>query len=454
MQKHPEDKPRISVIGLGKLGSCYAAFYASRGYQVVGFDTDKKKTASLRKGQAPIREPGLQELISGSAHLRAADSIKEAVEQSDITFIIVPTPSLKSGAFSVQYILDAAKEIGKGLKSKRTYHVCAVVSTVLPGDSREDIIPGLEKYSGKKCGEDFGYCYTPSLIAIGDIVRNLTEPDFLFLGSFDARSRARLEGIYQDMYPGKSIERMSIESAELAKISLNSYVTMKITFANVVGEICSRIPNANADHVTGAIGKDRRIGPAFLRSGLGYGGPCFPRDNFAFSYAGKRHGVLTPIALAVHHTNASLPKRFAQKILDTLPHRMAKVGFLSLAYKNNTTMIEESQAFEIARILIKKKTPVIVHEPLGNTEASDFFRSNAKYADSIESLVAHSDAIFISNHGDHNKKLAEYLHTTKKPLMIIDPWGTFEKGQLPDHVHHIPIGRVHHETVAKKNKTK
>ena len=228
----PDGKKKLSVIGLGKLGSSYAAFFAQKGYIVTGYDTDAAKVDAVRAGKAPVVETDLQQAMDAAgSNLTATHAIGEAVLASDISFMIVPTPSTKDGSFSTEYVERAATDMGKALKNKKTYHLFVLTSTVLPLNSRERIIPAIEKSSGKKCGVDFGYCYSPSLIAIGSILKNLREPDFLFLGGFDERSTETLDAIFKDVYPDKSAERTTIESAELAKISLNAYVTMKITFA-------------------------------------------------------------------------------------------------------------------------------------------------------------------------------------------------------------------------------
>jgi UDPglucose 6-dehydrogenase len=448
----PVGKHKLSVIGLGKLGSAYAAFFAQKGYIVTGYDTDAAKVDSVRAGKAPVVETDLQQAIDeAGTNLTATHSIAEAVLASDISFMIVPTPSTKDGSFSTEYVERAATEMGKALKNKKTYHLFVLTSTVLPLNSRERIIPALEKSSGKKCGKDFGYCYSPSLIAIGSILKNLREPDFLFLGGFDERSTATLDSIFKDVYPDKSAERTTIESAELAKISLNAYVTMKITFANVLGEMCQNIPNSNVDEVTRAIGKDKRIGSAVLRSGLGYGGPCFPRDNFAFSYTANRFGVDSAIALSVHHTNEGFPQRIAKRILSLLTDIHKSIGFLSLAYKTDTTMVDESHAFKIAQTLLEQsKKRIIVHEPLGNYEAMRYLGDKAHYVESIQDLIEHSDVIFVSQFDKKNADLAQHTHKYHKPLIIIDPWGALKPDDFPNHVHYVPIGRIQHESAQKK----
>ncbi len=433
---------KISVIGLGKLGACYAAFYANKKHEVVGVDTDAKKVRALSLGKPPVEEPELARYISkNKTRLSATMSVAEAVEGSSVTFIIVPTPSTKNGSFSTAYVEAACKEIGAALKTKKEYHLVCVVSTVLPGDSREKIIPAIEKASGKKCGEDFGYCYNPSLIAIGDILENLENPDFIFLGAFDQKSGDLLEKVYKTIYPSITPERMSVESVELAKIALNSYVTMKITFANMLGMLAEQIPNAHVDNITTALGKDKRIGSRYLRAGLGYGGPCFPRDNFAFAYMAQKRGIKTPIALATHTVNESIPNTIVKHI-DTLAkkHKVKNVGFLGLSYKPKTAMTEESQAFVIAQ-KVGTLYRVSAYEPLGAHHIKEQAGKKIRAHETLGSLAKESDILFISNKDAAFSSLPSLLNKEKKLKIVVDPWGMFDPKEFKEHVIYKTLGR-------------
>jgi UDPglucose 6-dehydrogenase len=433
----------ISVIGLGKLGACYVAFCASRGLNVIGVDADHKKVREVRKGIAPVEEPDLQKYINkNKSRITATANVKRAIYESTATFIIVPTPSKKDGSFSLTPTLAVCNEIGKSLKKKTSYHLIVLVSTVLPGNCREDIIPTIERASGKKCGEDFGFCYSPSLIAIGDVIYNLTSPDFLFLGAYDKKSDQVLSSIYKKLYPIIHPEHMSIESAELAKIALNSYITMKITFANTLGTICNKIPHANVDHITMALGKDKRIGSHYIKSGLGFGGPCFPRDNTAFAHMAHRRGVKTPLALATDNFNKHIPKNVSSSLnVIGREHKSKRIGFLGVSYKPNTTLIEESQALFIAESMLGRGYSVAIFEPLGHHEAKSYFDKKALYHDTLEKLVDWSEIIFISNKDARFRKIVSCLKNNENKKVIVDPWGMFKHDDFPSTVIYHAIGR-------------
>ncbi|HYT93579.1 MAG TPA: nucleotide sugar dehydrogenase, partial [Gemmataceae bacterium] len=272
---------KISIVGMGKLGAPMAAVMAHKGHTVVGVDVNPDRVAAVNRGRAPVEEPGLQQMIDANRErLSATPSYAEAVLATDVTFIMVPTPSDPDGPFSLRFVLGAAEQIGAALRLKPAWHLVALSSTVMPGSTGGALLPALEKYSGKQCGPDFGLCYNPEFIALGSVVRDMLNPDMILIGEFDARCGAILEELYTgvcDSHP--RINRMNFVNAELTKLSVNTFVTTKISYANMLAEVCETLPGAEVDVVTSAIGCDTRIGQKYLKGAMGYGGPCFPRDN-------------------------------------------------------------------------------------------------------------------------------------------------------------------------------
>src|SRR6476660_512578 len=301
----------LSVIGLGKLGASMLASMASRGFNVIGVDIAERTVQAVNEGHAPVQETGLEEMISANhAKVRATTSHGDAVLSSDVSFVIVPTPSDRRGVFELQYAKYAFEQLGKALAKKDSYHVIVLTSTVLPGASRHGLLPVLEATSGKKCGKDFGLCYSPEFIALGSVIRDFLNPDFYLVGEFDERSGAVLEEVNRRICMKEPVvRRMSIENAEIAKIALNSYVTMKISFANTLEDLCERIPGGDVDVVTDAIGSDARIGRKYLTGGLGFAGPCFPRDNVALGFLCEHVGANAGLIVANHGYNESLATR-------------------------------------------------------------------------------------------------------------------------------------------------
>src|SRR5712691_1744031 len=283
----------VSVVGLGKLGACMAAAMASRGVRTVGVDVNPASVEKVRQKIAPVFEPGLAEMMAScDGLLDATVDIGTAIRRTSMTFVVVPTPSDAEGAFSLEYVCAAMEPIGRALKEKSDWHTVVVTSTVLPGSTEYVLKPLLEKASGKRCGTDFGLCYSPEFIALGSVLRDFLNPDLLLIGECDARSGEGVAAFYKEgLKIDVPVVRMSPVNAELAKIALNTYVTTKITFANMLAELCEQLPGGDVDAVTQALGLDRRIGPNYLKGALGYGGPCFPRDNVAFSFLADALGT-------------------------------------------------------------------------------------------------------------------------------------------------------------------
>lgn len=429
----------ISIIGLGKLGACMVAAYASKGHKVIGVDINSAFVDSINNKKTPVKEPDLEKYITKySSRISATKDYIEAIKKTAITFIIVPTPTDKTGGFSVDYVLNTCVEIGKVLKKKRAYHLVVLTSTVLPTDCEKRIIPALEKNSGKKCGIDFGFCYGPEFIAIGSVIKDLLHPDFFLIGEYDKKSGDILEHFYSKTINNLAkIKRMNIPSAELTKIGLNHFLTVKITFANMLAEIAHEIPKVNVDIVTDALGSDTRVGPKYFRGGLGYGGPCFPRDNRAFASVALKRGIKVPYAKATDNYNIGIAKRMIALILDhTTP--TSKIGILGLSYKPETEFCEESQGLNITKKLYHLKYHINVFDVNGYGHAKTKLNEPVHYKESLDEFIDHSDVIFLANWDKYNQALKEKKY--KKRLTIIDPWRQFSVGDLPKLVKYVPLG--------------
>ena len=377
---------RASVIGLGKLGACMAAALAERGHTVFGVDVREDVVDLLARGEAPVSEPGLQDMITRNRdRITATRDIDAAVQATDLTFVVVPTPSEPSGAFSLEYAAAAFRALGQALRSKTRYHLVVLTSTVLPGSTRYRLIAELEASSGRLCGPDFGVCYSPEFIALGSVIKDFLHPDFTLIGEFDERSGTILEQAYREILLNNApARRMSIENAELTKIALNTYVTTKITFANMLADLCERIPGGDIDVVSDALGMDRRIGRRYLTGAVSYGGPCFPRDNLALSYLARQLGTSADLAEATHAMNQLFTQRLVER-LRVLSDGKA-VGIAGLAYKPDTTVVEQSAGLAAAAALAKVGRTVFAFEPAGAV-------SGLQVPDGIEQCAALTDLL-------------------------------------------------------------
>jgi UDPglucose 6-dehydrogenase len=360
---HMNSIHKTSVCGLGKLGACIAATLAARGFEVVGIDIDQQKVKKINEGLAPLDEPLLAETIrAGHSRLRASIDPQETVA-TDVTFFIPPTPSLSNGSFSNEFLLKAMRPVARAMKdADKRNHLFVCSSTTTPGAMDSVLIPMLEHELGGICGRDFGVCYNPEFIALGDVIKGLLEPDLVLIGESDPDSGAALEDLYK-RYNSNSprIARMSIVSAELTKISLNSYITMKISFTNQLRLIASRYPDADIHMILDAIGSDSRIGKKYLRAGLSYGGPCFPRDNRLLSCVARQVGLKAPLAEASDLVNEQTKQALVEKVLQ-LSRPGDTVAVLGVTYKPNTHITEEAAGLFLAQRLKRCGYRVLVHD--------------------------------------------------------------------------------------------
>lgn len=354
---------RIAVAGLGKLGACIAATFAHRGFEVIGLEIDQAKVKAVNRRQAPVDEPMLPEIIAqAGSRLRATTQVSEAVEQSDATFFVPPTPSQPEGSFSNEYLLQALRSVAEAARARaKQRYVFVVNSTVTPGSCDAVFKPLLEDILQGRCGQDFGLCYNPEFIALGNVIRGLLEPDFVLIGESDPLSGALLEEVYKRFcLNAPPIERMSNLNAELAKICVNCAVTMKISFVNQLSAVCAKIPGADPGVILKAIGKDHRIGPDYLKPGLGYGGPCFPRDNRLFQYTARSVGVEASLAEATDKINEAVNSRLLQTVLTHSPG--GPVAVLGLAYKPFTNVIDCSPGIWLCQQLAERGCQVYAHD--------------------------------------------------------------------------------------------
>jgi UDPglucose 6-dehydrogenase len=354
---------KVSVFGLGKLGACIAATLAARGFEVLGVDIDPEKVRLVNEGLPPVEEPLLAQTIAeAKGRLRATTNPADAA-QTDVSFFIPPSPSLPDGSFSNEYLLRAMQQAARAMAAAgKKGHLFVCSSTTTPGAMDSVLIPMIEKETGWECGTDFGVCYNPEFIALGNVVNGLLEPDMVLIGESDPESGAALEALYKRYNRNTPrIARMSTVSAELTKISVNSYITMKISFTNQLRMIAERMPNANIHQILEAIGSDSRIGGKYLRAGVSYGGPCFPRDNRLLAYAARQVGMKAPLAEASDEVNEGTKLDLLERV-KSLAAKGETVAVLGLSYKPDTYITEESAGLFLAQRLRREGYEVLAHD--------------------------------------------------------------------------------------------
>lgn len=434
----------ISVVGLGKLGLCLATCFAERGFETIGVDINKEVVDSINSGVSPIVEPGLQKLISklGGTRLRATGSHKEAIDRTDVTFVLVSTPSEPDGSFSNRYMESALKSLAGAFgESGKSNHVFVVSSTVIPGSTDVTFIPLLEEHSGRRLNDDFQVCYNPDFVALGRVIHDFSNPDFVLIGESDSSAGQRVASVYQRMCENTpAIVRTSIINAEIIKVSLNAYITMKIGFANTVSQMCEGTAGADVDVITSTLGLDKRISPFYFRGGLSYGGTCFPRDTAAFARFARQCGCNAELIEASAEVNQQHNRHLADFVLNQISSANDKtVSILGLAFKPETPVIVESPAIRLIDELLKNGVDITVYDRFAMDSTREVFGERVRYADSAKDCISSSSVCVITTPADEFKQIDE-SYISGGPVKIIDCWRILAPARLGQKAEYVPMG--------------
>ncbi|MCS7161990.1 MAG: nucleotide sugar dehydrogenase [Bacteroidia bacterium] len=434
---------RVAVVGLGKLGASMAAAIAARGVEVIGVDVDPRKVDAVNQKVPPVYEPGLADMMKKAGdRLSATTDLYEAVRRSDATFIVVATPSQADGHFSLEYVLSAAQTIGQALKAKNEWHIVVITSTVSPLSMDERIRPYLEAVSQKQAGKDFGLAYNPEFIALGSVLRDFLNPDLVLIGESDKRTGDLLEDFYRRVVENNpAFARMNFINAELTKLSINTFVTTKITFANMLARLCERLPGADVDVVTAALGRDSRIGGRYLKGAISYGGPCFPRDNLALIAVARQVGTAAEVAESTDHLNRELNRWLATLVAYHRPPN-GQIGILGLAYKPGSDVVEESPGLHLAQYLAEQGLPVIAYDPAAQANAQRLLGRRVEWAPSALACVERADIIVVTTPWPEFREIpAEIWQRPSSPRKIIDCWRFLPELATLAYVTYIPLGK-------------
>ncbi|OLD04296.1 MAG: hypothetical protein AUJ07_04495 [Crenarchaeota archaeon 13_1_40CM_3_53_5] len=401
---------------------------------------------AVASGDVIGAEPPVGSLLKkAKSMITVTDDLEEAAKKSDASFVIVPTPSDRDGGFSTCYVEQALEPIARAIRTKNKFHLVSVVSTVLPGASDSILKPLLERISGKMCGREFGLCYSPEFIALGEVVHGLLNPDMVLIGESDSRSGEMLSGMYERFCKNTPpVVRMSLWNAELAKISVNVYVTMKISFANTLASLCEPAPGGDVDVVSRAVGLDSRIGPKYLKGGLGYGGPCFPRDNRAFSHLAETLGNQAKLSRATDQINQEHSHLLSHRIIESL-HGIEdpRVAVLGLTYKPNTFVVEESAAIYITKDLVESGATVNCYDPAGMEFARGVLGNKVRYAPSVSECLEGSDFCVIATPWDEFRNLTPTVFVARmRHPTVLDCWRLLDRSKLmtDQRVRYIAVG--------------
>lgn len=344
---------RISIFGLGYVGTICAGCLADDGHTVVGVDLVASKVDLINRGLSPIAEESIGEIIATnvkSGRLQATESASVAIRETDLSFVCVGTPSRANGSLDLRYIQRTCEQIGEELKKKAGRHTVVIRSTILPGTMSGLVIPTLQSFSGKQAGVDFGVSANPEFLREGSSVRDYRCPPKTVIGELDKNSGDILVDLYSNIEA--PLTRTDLETAEMVKYVDNSWHALKIGFANEIGNLCKSF-DLDAHKVMDIFCQDRKlnISPAYLRPGFAFGGSCLPKDLRALAYQAKMHDLQTPILSAILPSNELQIERGLKMILEK---GHLRVGVLGFSFKAGTDDLRESPIIEVIERLIGK----------------------------------------------------------------------------------------------------
>ena len=411
----------ISVIGLGKLGYPMAQFLSSSGAKINCFDKDRELVQELKKNHGEhLYEIGLNNLVNNSNDLIYHNNISDCINDAEIIYITVPTPSKLDGSFSNEIIFEILDEVADViLKTKKSY-IININSTVQPGSIESEIIPFLEN-KGLKNNKNFYILYNPYFVALGSVVRNLEEPDYLLIGSSSIYAAKKITKFYNTLYKNPKIRLLKFKEAELTKLLVNTYLTTKISYSNFVKNVCKNFDDISDLRVLESVGLDARIGTKFMLPGGPYSGPCLPRDNLSLKKFCLDNNIQNSFSDEVQKINNDTIENL-YKVISNLKnqYKIKSFGFLGLGYKSNTQCYEESYSIKMMKFLESLNIKVFYYDPYLTEKFS------ATKVKSFEELCLNSEIIFLSYIDQHFNPIIQVKHEKN----IWDLWYHFSDSRF------------------------
>ncbi len=418
---------KISVFGIGYVGAVTSACLVKSGHDVIAVDVDEVKVKCISEGRSPIIEPELQEIIAkgvADGKLKATTNMAEAVNETDISLICVGTPSRADGSLQLDYVVDVCEQIGAVIKQKGGYHVVVLRSTVLPGTAKNVAIPALERASGKKAGEGFGFGNNPEFLRESTAVFDYYNPPKIVIGAEDDRTAKMISDLYADIDAPEVVT--TVEVSEGVKYADNSWHAMKVGFANELGNILKEL-GVDSHKVMDIFFMDTKlnISKAYLKPGFAFGGSCLPKDVRAIRSSGKANGLQTPIFDSLLSANDEQVKRAYDMVKAS---GAKKIGMLGLSFKADTDDLRESPLVTLADLLLKNDFEIIVYDE-NVSKAKTMGGANQKYinenikhisdnlVEDADEIINKAEVIIVGNSG---QSFPDILSKCSQDMQIID----------------------------------
>lgn len=434
---------KIGVIGLGFVGLSLTSVLASKGYNVVGIDTDKEKCNKIRNGISPFFEPDLEKTLKeGFKKKLTISNDFSLIKDCNMIFVAVGTPQKLNGSIELSMIRKVMTGIGRVLAKSKKNSIIFVKSTVTPGTMQNDILPILEKKSGKKAGRDFGLISNPEFLQESSAIHDTKYPHVIVLGGYQTRYMEKAKNFFSNLHPKVPIIVTNHQTAEMIKYANNSFLATKISFINQLANICQNIPGANIDDVARTIGLDPRIGKLFLNAGPGYGGSCLPKDIKAIMNFSSKIGVSPLFFNAVEKTNQQQIEHIIKLIEKNCGNLKGKnISILGLAFKPKTDDIRDSVSLKIIEKLLKKQAKVIVHDPMAIENVRKKFKNKIRYTNSISDVLKDSYCGVIMTAWPEYSKITNRNMKNMKKRIIVDSQRILKNSKLNCVYNAIGIGK-------------
>lgn len=430
---------RIAVIGTGYVGLSTGVCLAEIGHHVICIDTSEEKINLLRGGKSPIYEPGMEELLTKNMEakqLQFTTSHQEGLEKSEVIIVAVGTPQQDSGEADLTYLFqaiqDAAPYIEKGS--------IIVIKSTVPVGTNEKVKRLLEAFGQNKVSPFV--VSNPEFLRQGSAVLDTLHPDRIVIGCENKEAAAVIEKMYAPL--NAKVVKTDARSAEMIKYASNAFLATKISFINNIGNLCEAV-GANVEDVSKGMGLDQRIGAAFLQSGIGYGGSCFPKDVSALLAAAKEYHVpfsMIEETMMINNRQKLLLVKKALNRFGDLKHK--KIAVLGFAFKPETDDMREAPSITIIHSLMKEGASVIGYDPVATSNAKRIFGEQIAYATSVEEALKDSDAVFIVTEWKEIKQLvlSEVISQMKQPI-VFDGRNSFSEEAVRDceKIEYYPIGK-------------
>ena len=357
-----EDKPAISVIGLGYVGAVSMACLAHLGFRMVGVDVSLDKVRAIKEGRSPIVEDRLGDLLQegvDASLIDATQNLVAAVLDTDVTFMSVGTPTSPNGDCDLTYVRQASRAIGQALALKAGFHVVVMRCSVPPGTTLEVVAPEIESASGKKMGVDFGVCFNPEFLREGVAVADFYAPPKTVIGACDKRSEEIVAKIYSKV--DERIQFISIEAAEMVKYADNVWHATKVAFGNEIGRLCKAL-QIDSHEVMNVFVTDTKLNlsPYYLKPGFAFGGSCLPKEVRAVAHLASDLGIHLPL---IQNLTASNDRHVDQAVELLKPFEGQRIGFLGLTFKPSTDDLRESPTLELMARLQAKGETLLAYDP-------------------------------------------------------------------------------------------